>query len=437
MKRRNFLKIGSVLGLVAIGLTIPLAMTSCSSTATTPNVDQPAHSIVRPTPLFINVPSEITKVNFSAANTINKTELIGEIRLLNVAMKKNPLMMYDLTIDFSQYGLYDLKDNKCLPNELFDLGNQLDGLHFIGLKTHAPQGELDYVFNLDARFSKFKKLRTLEILGTKDEGVIRCQPEALNALNSLVTLKIMGQSIYDVDGIITAKSSSSYSIENVDIKTNDSSQNHVPSFIYNLPNLVELSIGSKITKLDDRICAFKFLWFLDLSNNQITVLPKNKFQSNYLSTINLANNKITTLPDTMLKNGSVYNLNLANNKLTGLGSSFSSLSNLGLLNINNNIFNKIPSSVLKMNHLTSFSCANNNYSLEAIDKSIANLTSLKVLNLAGNTTVEVIPSAIKGMQNITTLSLPVGADVFDDGQMVPESIDNAKLIWPDLITYDA
>jgi len=437
MKRRNFLKVGSILGLVAIGLTIPLATISCSSTTSTSDKKQDAHSIKRPTPSIINVPSQITKVNFSAANTINKTELTSEIGLLDAKMKQNPLMMYDLTIDFSQYGLYDLKDNKCLPDMLFDLGTQVDGLHFIGLKTHAPQGELDYIFNLDARFSKFKKLRTLEILGTKDEGIIQCQSNSLNALNSLVTLKIMGHSIYNVDDIIAAKSGASYSIENIDIKTNDLNQDHVPSFIYNLPDLVELSIGSKISKLDDRICSFKYLWFLDLSNNQISNLPNSRFQSNYLSTINLANNNIASIPDALLKNSMVYNLNLTNNNLNDFNSSFSSLSNLGVLNINDNLFDKIPQSVLKLTQLLELSCASNQHSLKVIDKDISNLKSLKVLNLTGNAAIEVIPSTIKNMQTINDLRFPVGADVFDDGQMIPESLSNAKLIWLNLTNYNA
>lgn len=124
--------------------------------------------------------------------------------------------------------------------------------------------------------------------------------------------------------------------------------NSIPASISKLSKLFRLDLmNNKLTTLPD-IGTMPALWDLNLSYNQISVLPESFGKLVKVSTLNLNNNQLTELPSTFGNLTSLKDVSLNQNKLTFLPISVSLLSNLKHLYLMNN---QISGALPPLNHL--------------------------------------------------------------------------------------
>lgn len=69
-------------------------------------------------------------------------------------------------------------------------------------------------------------------------------------------------------------------------------------------------------KFDRRLLHLKLLEILDLSNNQITVLPETMHNLSRLKQLHLSNNEIKILPETFINSARVICLDMSHNQVT-------------------------------------------------------------------------------------------------------------------------
>lgn len=99
------------------------------------------------------------------------------------------------------------------------------------------------------------------------------------------------------------------------------------------------SLSNIIHKLPDS--EIKKITYCDLSDNELTELPKEICNLINLETLNLSHNKLTELPKEIGNLINIYSLTLSNNKLTYLPKELGNL-NLLSLDFRDNLFKDYP-----------------------------------------------------------------------------------------------
>lgn len=93
---------------------------------------------------------------------------------------------------------------------------------------------------------------------------------------------------------------------------------------------------------------------LDLSNNAISILPKDIASLQNLWWLDLSNNQISVLPDTFTKLTNLERLNLNSNRLQSIPEDIQKLYRLEVLNMSGNQLEALPATIADMHRLTNF-----------------------------------------------------------------------------------
>jgi internalin A len=178
--------------------------------------------------------------------------------------------------------------------------------------------------------------------------------------------------------------------------------------------------GENLSVLPESISQLTELESLDLSHNQLTELPEFIGRFARLKVLDLLNNKLTALPDSFGQLTHLQNLNLLHNKLTALPESFGQLTHLLYLSVSHNELTRLPDSVSQLIYLQSLFLSHNR--LSVWPESINQLIQLRTLNLAHNQLTE-LPVSIYRMTGLKSLYL-------DNNQLagLPESLRNLPLL---------
>ena len=125
---------------------------------------------------------------------------------------------------------------------------------------------------------------------------------------------------------------------------------------------------------------------LDLSDNELTVLPLEIGQLSNLTELDLSYNQLTALPPTIAQLTNLLVLNLSGNQLTGLPSEISQLTHLKKLMLGDvfggNQFISLPPAISQLNNLTVLGLGGNQ--LTVLPPTIEQLNHLTMLDIRWN-----------------------------------------------------
>ena len=193
----------------------------------------------------------------------------------------------------------------------------------------------------------------------------------------------------------------------------------------------------QLTKIPPEIFELEWLEKIDLSGNNIVELPnlllhfpqlrsfgfrweKNKPIPDWINRVSelkvdLSQFNISDiLPYFIFYLTNLNTLNLNNNQLTSVPESITRLTNLNTLNLNNNQLTSIPESITRLTNLTTLHLSYNK--LTSIPESITRITNLNKLHL-NNNQISSVPGSINRITNLNTLDLSYNQLI-----VVPESI---------------
>ena len=159
---------------------------------------------------------------------------------------------------------------------------------------------------------------------------------------------------------------------------------------------------------------------LDLSGNEIEVIPSEIGRLSKLSYLNLSGNCISELPEEigLLKN--LKCLNLSNNLITQLPLAITQLTNLTSLILNNNQIDNLPNELWSLPSLAFLLIRNNR--LLRIDASICELKCLKFIDVAGNPLdtppMEVVKKGISDIANYYRQLLDRGLEAIYEAKLL-------------------
>ncbi len=204
-------------------------------------------------------------------------------------------------------------------------------------------------------------------------------------------------------------------LEKLDVSYNQISV--VPDLIGNLVNLTELSLWqNQISVIPDSVGNLVNLTMLAVGRNSISVFPDSIMNLIKLTSLDLQDNKIHTIPDSISKLVNLERLYLAKNQISLIPDSVTGLTKLTRLDLQRNLIHEIPDSASRLVKLTGLFLDRNLISV--IPDSIVNLVNLKLIFLSYNQISE-IPDWIDSLINLTHLYL-----VDNKITKIPEPISN-------------
>jgi internalin A len=145
---------------------------------------------------------------------------------------------------------------------------------------------------------------------------------------------------------------------------------------------------------------------LDLSDAELTVLPKEIGQLTHLTELDLFCNQLTALPSEIAQLTNLTTLNLSDNQLTELPPAIGNLTHLKKLFLGDvfggNQLATFPSVITQLTNLTVLSLSGNQ--LTTLPSVIGQLTNLKTLDLRWNQ-LEELPKELGNLRNLKELHL--------------------------------
>ncbi|WP_182953273.1 leucine-rich repeat domain-containing protein [Pedobacter gandavensis] len=257
---------------------------------------------------------------------------------------------------------------------------------------------------IDSAFSKLKQLTELSILGRKDSLHINFN---LKDLTKLKSLKLSNLNLF------LNQSGFPNNLVDLDLSSNDIKV--LPNAILKLRKLKTLKLDfDSLTNLPNNFSDLKALEHLNLSNNRLRNLPDNFWNLENLKTLNLISNPIDELAESIGRLSSLEVLDLQNGELKSLPSNIGQLKKLVILNLNDNFIKNIPESLTNLTTLKTLSFFNNQ--LSALPEEIGKMKSLENLYLGLNN-IKHIPVSIVQLRAIKKIDLS-----FNDLDSLPEEI---------------
>lgn len=165
--------------------------------------------------------------------------------------------------------------------------------------------------------------------------------------------------------------------------------------------------------------------YLDLSNQQLSVLPEQITEMIHLEKLYLENNRLSTIPKSIAKLSDLKEAHLNDNHLAELPEAFIQLTNLQKLYLHNNQLQTLPQDLGNLSNLRTLWLDNNNLTslpktidnlneleelcfshnqVKALPKNIGNLRKLKILHADSNE-IASLPKSVEKLTSITTLNL--------------------------------
>uniref|UniRef100_A0A1J3J635 Plant intracellular Ras-group-related LRR protein 2 n=1 Tax=Noccaea caerulescens TaxID=107243 RepID=A0A1J3J635_NOCCA len=180
----------------------------------------------------------------------------------------------------------------------------------------------------------------------------------------------------------------------------------LPEAFWKIVGLVSLNLScNNLTFIPDAISKLKKLEELDVSSNSLESLPDSIGLLLNLRILNVTANNLTTLPESIAHCRLLVELDASFNNLTSLPVNIGyGLQNLERLSIQLNKLRYFPTSISEMRSLKYLDVHMNE--IHGIPNSIGRLTKLEVLNLSSNfNNLMSVPDAITDLTNLRELDL--------------------------------
>ncbi len=108
-----------------------------------------------------------------------------------------------------------------------------------------------------------------------------------------------------------------------------------------------------IKTLSSKTANFQIIHSIDLSFNQLNMIPSCIFNLPTLTLLNLSHNKIKTIPNEISKLENLNDINLDSNQITIIPNEFSKLEKLNTINLNNNNIREMNNSITEIHKIKS------------------------------------------------------------------------------------
>ncbi|CAH8383456.1 unnamed protein product [Eruca vesicaria subsp. sativa] len=193
-------------------------------------------------------------------------------------------------------------------------------------------------------------------------------------------------------------------LERIDLSRQE--LNLLPEAFCKIVGLVSMNLScNNLTFIPDAISKLKNLEELDVSSNSLESLPDSIGMLLNLKILNVASNNLSALPDSIAHCRSLVELDASYNNLTSLPKNIGyGLQNLERLSIQLNKLRYFPASIIEMRSLKYIDAHMNE--IHGLPNSIGRLTRLEVLNLSSNFNNLVgVPEAITDLTNLKELDL--------------------------------
>jgi Leucine-rich repeat (LRR) protein len=151
---------------------------------------------------------------------------------------------------------------------------------------------------------------------------------------------------------------------------------------YNYEYSIVCSLHSlNITKFpDDRHFYLQYVTFIDLSNNKIEELPNDIGKLKKLTHLDLSNNKLSKIQTECLKDiPNLISLDMSNNQITVIPKEIKYLHKLIILDLSNNQIKEIPKEIKYLYKLENFDISNNQIK-EISNKIMKYLNLIKIVD---------------------------------------------------------
>ncbi|TAE74254.1 MAG: hypothetical protein EAZ85_04990 [Bacteroidetes bacterium] len=158
----------------------------------------------------------------------------------------------------------------------------------------------------------------------------------------------------------------------------------------------------KLTKFPTAIFRFKNLEELDLSGNNIMIIPDEIGNLEKLRIFNINSNRLQRLPINIKKLTQISHLGIAYNKFKVFPDEVNELTSLKTFDISGNQLIEIPEDIKNLKNLTDLYCAHNN--LTFLPKNIGKLTKLRTL-FAFNNLIKKLPNEITNLKELSNLQM--------------------------------
>jgi Leucine-rich repeat (LRR) protein len=251
------------------------------------------------------------------------------------------------------------------PDEFYSLTN----LENLQLGNNLLTG------SISLKIGQLTKLKTIELHNNQLSGEL---PAEIGNLTELITFRITQNKF---SGTVPESIASWTKLNDFFINDN-SFTGMLPNAIGKFTNLLTLYVdNNKFTSLPDSLGNLTNLQQIDANTNLIGSIPASINKLSKLYRLDLMNNKLTTLPDlgTM---PALWDLNLSYNQLTVLPESFCKLVKVSDLHLDNNQLTELPSNFENLIALKDVSINENR--LTSVPISLSLLTNLKHLYLQNN-----------------------------------------------------
>lgn len=197
--------------------------------------------------------------------------------------------------------------------------------------------------------------------------------------------------------------------------------------VTSLPNIFgSPCFGKRVKKLDlsdnqlqvlpESVAKLTSLQVLRARFNQIKAFPEPIERLRSLAKLDLANNQIESISESITHLGALKVLNLSDNQIEFFPSFIGSLTKLKKIDLSDNLIQQIPDSIEQLQSLTELALSFNE--LFSIPESIGNLTALECLYLSTNR-LRTIPESIGNLLCLSELILSE-----NHIQTIPASIGN-------------
>jgi hypothetical protein len=302
---------------------------------------------------------------------------------------------------------------QALPKlSFFDKFNTMDLVgHHTGVSPYLTVSELSSLACLNRRFRIINQLNENAIWSGKalEKGCGKAELESLKKRGYLIKNCVRAYIVYEETSAVFSVASKIPSFNTLLAFLSTTKWDNPKKMSYILPAfksrdaLVEsLDLSSLGLFRMPTTIVLSHLTSLDLSNNNLRVLPSWICNLPKLSFLNLERNNFSSLPEQIGNLTCLKDLMLSNNHLSFLPESFKDLK-LVILDLSNNPLGKVPSQVLKIQSLKFLTLNFTQLTSIPGQKKLGNLQALIQLGITGNKLNGKFPAQLRTLKSLKIL----------------------------------